>query len=259
MESAQRKMILGGNWKCNGTVQSIKDLVNDVLNKAKFDSDKIDVIVAPISIHIASVKALLKENVKVAAQNMSGTGNGAFTGEISGEQLKDFDVKWVIIGHSERRWVFGETNDQVHEKVQKAQAYGLNAIICIGEQLEQRESGETNSVLKVQLNAIKDSIKDWSKIVIAYEPVWAIGTGKTATPQVAEETHVYIRSWLKDNVSEDVANATRITYGGSVNAKTAPELISMPNIDGFLVGGASLKPEFNEIIAAMCNDAGVNA
>ena len=110
METTQRKMILGGNWKSNGTVQSIKDLVNNVLNKAEFDSEKIDVIVAPISIHIASVKALLKENVKVAAQNMSATGNGAFTGEISGEQLQDFDVQWVIIGHSERRHVFGETD-----------------------------------------------------------------------------------------------------------------------------------------------------
>jgi triosephosphate isomerase len=251
MESAQRKMVIGGNWKCNGDVQSIKDLVNNVLNKAKFDSDKVDVIVAPISIHIASVKALLKENVKVAAQNMSATGNGAFTGEISGEQLKDFDVKWVIIGHSERRWVFGETDAQVSEKVAKAQSIGLNSFVCIGEKLEQREAGETNAVLKIQLNAIKESVKDWSKIVIAYEPVWAIGTGKTATPQVAEETHVFIRSWLKDHVSEDVANSTRITYGGSVNAKTAPELISMANIDGFLVGGAALKPEFNDIIAAM--------
>jgi len=120
MEGAQRKMIVGGNWKCNGTVQSIKDLVNDVLNKAEYDQNKIEVLVCPISIHIASVKALLKENIKVMAQNMSGTGNGAYTGEISAEQLKDFDVQWVLIGHSERRNVYGETDAQVAAKVAKA-------------------------------------------------------------------------------------------------------------------------------------------
>ena len=151
-------MIVGGNWKCNGTVQSIKDLVNDVLNKAEYDHEKVDVIVAPTSIHIASVKALLKENVKVMAQNMSQTGNGAFTGEISAEQLKDFDVQWVLIGHSERRNLFGETDAQVATKVAKAQAIGLNAIVCFGEHLEQREAGETNDVLKTQLDAIKDSV-----------------------------------------------------------------------------------------------------
>jgi len=120
MEGAQRKMIVGGNWKCNGTVQSIKDLVNDILNKAEYDHNKIEVLVSPISIHIASVKALLKENIKVMAQNMSGTGNGAYTGEISAEQLKDFDVQWVLIGHSERRNVYGETDAQVAAKVAKA-------------------------------------------------------------------------------------------------------------------------------------------
>jgi triosephosphate isomerase len=148
MEGAHKKLIVGGNWKCNGTVQSIKDLVNDVLNKAHFDESKVEVIVSPISIHIASVKALLKENIKVMAQNMSSTGNGAFTGEISGDQLKDFDVQWVLIGHSERRWTFGETDAQVAAKVAKAQATGLNAVVCVGEKLEEREAGQTNHVLK---------------------------------------------------------------------------------------------------------------
>lgn len=126
-------------------------------------------------------------------------------------------------------------------------------MVCIGEHLETREAGETNTVLKQQLDAIKDSVKDWSKVVLAYEPVWAIGTGKTASPEQAEEAICYIRSWVKENVSEDVSNALRITYGGSVNAKTAPDLIKMPNIDGFLIGGAALKPEFNEIINTMNN------
>ena len=253
MEAApQRKYIIGGNWKCNGTVQSIKDLVGDVLNKAEFSADRVEVVVAPISIHIASVKALLKDSIKVAAQNMSTTGNGAFTGEISGEQLRDFDIEWVLIGHSERRVVFGESNETVAAKVGRAQDVGLNAILCLGESLEQREAEQTNAHLKAQLDSAKDSIKDWSKIVLAYEPIWAIGTGKTATPEIAEAAHAYIRSWLSENVSEEVSAATRIQYGGSVNAKNAETLIAQPNIDGFLVGGASLKPDFGVIIAA-CN------
>ena len=131
--------------------------------------------------------------------------------------------------------------------------------MCIGEHLEQRESGETNNVLKTQLDAIKDAVQDWSRIVIAYEPVWAIGTGKTATPDIADETHAYVRSWLAENVSEEVSQATRIQYGGSVNAKTAPELIQKANIDGFLVGGASLKPEFKDIISTMNTYPGASA
>ena len=221
----ERKMIIGGNWKCNGTLQSVKDLVNNVLNQAEYDSNKVEVIVAPVSIHISTVKALVNDNIKVMAQNVSASGNGAYTGEVSAEQAVDFGLEWVLIGHSERRNVYGETDAQVGTKVARAQANGLNAIVCIGEHLEQRESGETNNVLKTQLDAIKDSVKDWSKIVIAYEPVWAIGTGKTATPAIADETHAYVRSWLSENVSAEVAQATRIQYGGSVNAKTAPELI----------------------------------
>ena len=135
-----RKMIIGGNWKCNGTVQSIKTLVNEVLNKADFDSEKLEVVVCPISIHIASVKALLNDKVKVACQNMSHTGAGAYTGEISGEQLKDFDIDWTLIGHSERRTLYSETNEIVAKKVAKAQSLGLNAIVCFGESLEQREA-----------------------------------------------------------------------------------------------------------------------
>jgi len=180
---AQRKMIIGGNWKCNGTLQSIKDLVSDVLNKGTFDQSKLEVVVCPISIHIASVKALVNENIKVGCQNMSSTGKGAFTGEISGDQLKDFDVNWVVIGHSERRTLFKEDDATVAAKVAQAQEIGLSSLVCVGEQLEQRENGTTNDVLKAQLDAIKDSVKDWSSVVIAYEPVWAIGTGKVATPE----------------------------------------------------------------------------
>jgi triosephosphate isomerase len=210
MEAPQRKMIIGGNWKCNGTLQSIKELVSNVLNKAEFDANKVEVVVAPISIHIASVKALLNENVQVACQNMSATPNGAFTGEISGEQLKDFDVQWVLIGHSERRVKYGETNETIATKVARAQEIGLNTIVCMGESLEQREAGETNAHLQSQLEAFKSSVTDWNKVVLAYEPIWAIGTGKTATPEIAEAAHAFIRQWMTQNVSEEVSNSVRI-------------------------------------------------
>jgi triosephosphate isomerase len=253
MEIGQRKLIIGGNWKCNGNLESIKTLTNDVLNNAQFDSAKVDVVVAPISLHVSTVKALLNPSVRVACQNMSATGTGAFTGEVSGEQLKDFDIEWVIIGHSERRTLFGETDEMVAAKVTKAQALGLYAMVCIGESLEVREAGTTNEFLKSQLDAIKGSISDWSRIVIAYEPIWAIGTGKTATPEIAESTCGYVRSWITDNISAEVGQATRIQYGGSVGAKNAAELISQENIDGFLVGGAALKPDFLQIITAANN------
>ena len=210
MEAPQRKMIIGGNWKCNGTLQSVKELVGNVLNKAEFDSTKLEVVVAPISIHIASVKALLNENIQVSCQNMSATPNGAFTGEISGEQLKDFDVQWVLIGHSERRTKYGETNEIVATKVARAQEIGLSTIVCLGESLEQREAGETNVHLQSQLEAFKSSVTDWNKVVLAYEPIWAIGTGKTATPEIAEAAHAFIRQWLAQNVSEEVSNSVRI-------------------------------------------------
>lgn len=245
-----RKKIIGGNWKCNGTLQSVKDLITEVLNKAQFDQSQLEVVVAPVSIHIASVKALLNENIKVACQNVSQTGKGAYTGEISCDQLKDFDINWVIIGHSERRTLYGESDAVVAAKTAQAQELGLNTMICIGELLEDREAGTTNQVLATQLNGFKDSVKDWSKVVIAYEPVWAIGTGKTASPEIAQETHAFIRQWFTENVSEEVSQAIRIQYGGSVNAKNANELIAQPDIDGFLVGGASLKPDFLEIIKA---------
>jgi len=191
---------------------------------------------------------MLISGVEVASQSISSKKDGAFTGEISAEQVKDFGLKWTLVGHSERRTLYGETNEVVAAKVQRAQEAGLSAIVCIGETLEIREAGTTNEVLKQQLDAVKPSITDWSRIVIAYEPVWAIGTGKVATPEIAQETHAYIRSWLSAEVSPAVANATRIQYGGSATAANVGALIVMPDIDGFLVGGASLKPEFCDII-----------
>lgn len=211
MEAASgRKYIIGGNWKCNGTIQSVNDLINNVLNKATFDQSQVEVVVAPVSFHISTVKAQVNDNIKVCSQNIGQFGKGAFTGEVSGDQLKDFGIEWTLIGHSERRNLYGETDAIVAAKTAQAQEIGLNTIICIGEKLEDREGGTTNQVLATQLNGFKDSVKDWSKIVIAYEPVWAIGTGKTATPEMAQETHAFIRQWLTENVSQEVSDATRI-------------------------------------------------
>ena len=210
MESTQRKLIIGGNWKCNGTMESTNKLVGEVLNQAQFDESKVEVVVAPISIHVGTVKALANPNIKVALQNMSASDKGAFTGEVSGDQAVDFGLEWVIIGHSERRTLFGETDQIVAAKVSKAQTYGLNAIVCCGESLEIREAGTTNEFLKGQLDAVKDSICDWTKIVIAYEPIWAIGTGKTATPEIAEAACAFIRSWISENISAEVAQSVRI-------------------------------------------------
>jgi triosephosphate isomerase len=190
-------------------------------------------------------------HIIVAAQNCAAQGNGAFTGEISADILSDLGLQWVILGHSERRSLYHECNDYVAKKVKYALDKGLNVILCIGEKLDEREAEKTNEVLKAQLDACKASVADWSKVVVAYEPVWAIGTGKVASPEQAQDTQAYVRSWLKDNVSEDVANHTRIIYGGSVTAGNCGELIKKPDVDGFLVGGASLKPEFGEIIKTL--------
>ena len=180
-------------------------------------------------------------------------GFGAFTGEISATMLKDFGVKWTLTGHSERRVGFGipgETNELVARKTAVALSNGLSVLACIGEQLSERENGTTMVVCAAQLDAIRKELKeeDWKKVVIAYEPVWAIGTGKVATPEQAEETHRQIREWIALNVSQTVAEEIRIVYGGSVKGSNCRSLIECPNIDGFLVGGASLLPEFVDII-----------
>ncbi len=178
---------------------------------------------------------------------------GAYTGEISAALLADAGIKWTLTGHSERRVGFGfpgEPSEVVAKKTASAIKYGLSVILCIGEQLAERENGSTMLVCAEQLTPVAAvlNIKDWNNIVIAYEPVWAIGTGKVATPEQAEETHSQIRSWISNNVSPQVAKSIRIIYGGSVKASNAKSLIKCPNIDGFLVGGASLLPEFSDII-----------
>ena len=178
------------------------------------------------------------------------TGNGAYTGEFSVEMIRDMGIKYTLTGHSERRTLYHETDKDVAVKTKLAVDAGMTVLACIGELLEERESGKTKDVNNRQLNAIREQCDDWSNIVIAYEPVWAIGTGKTATPEIAQETHAEIRQWLAANVSKDAAQSVRILYGGSVTDANAAQLIGMEDIDGFLVGGASLKPAFHEIVAA---------
>lgn len=164
--------------------------------------------------------------------------------------LKDVGADWVILGHSERRQIFKETDELVAEKTAFALAEGLKVIACIGETLEEREAGQTEAVVFRQMKALKEKVTDWTNVVVAYEPVWAIGTGKTATPQQAQDVHAALRKWITENISSAVSASLRIQYGGSVTAANAKELGSQPDIDGFLVGGASLKPEFVQIVNA---------
>eukprot|EP00013_Stygamoeba_regulata_P022779 CAMPEP_0177663110 /NCGR_PEP_ID=MMETSP0447-20121125/19735_1 /TAXON_ID=0 /ORGANISM="Stygamoeba regulata, Strain BSH-02190019" /LENGTH=251 /DNA_ID=CAMNT_0019168893 /DNA_START=35 /DNA_END=790 /DNA_ORIENTATION=+ len=249
-----RKFFVGGNWKCNGSLASVKELV-DGLNAGSVPTS-CEVVVAPVALHLSTVKATIKPDFAVSAQNCYKEPKGAFTGEVSPVQLVDAGIPWVILGHSERRNVFGESDETIGAKIAAAQAAGLSVIGCVGELLEEREAGKTMDVVARQLAACKDCIKDWSKFVIAYEPVWAIGTGKTATPEVAQETHAQIRQWVADNVGADVAAAVRILYGGSVTAANCNELARKADVDGFLVGGASLKSaDFLTIIAASAEKA----
>jgi len=247
-----RKPIVGGNWKCNPkTIKEALQLIQDWKNQVPVDKRKIDVFACPMLPHLLKVKQPLeKMGISACAQNCSKTGEGAFTGEVSAAQLKDSRVQWTLVGHSERRTKYGETDEDVAEKVAQALAADLKVVLAIGELLEEREGGKTNEVNERMLAPVIKKVKaeDWNRIVIAYEPVWAIGTGKVATPEQAEETHAAIRSYLAKAVSEDVAEKVRIQYGGSVTVENCAELIKKPNIDGFLVGGASLKPSFMEII-----------
>ncbi len=243
-----RKIFIGGNWKSNGNVAFVKSHFENVLNKLQFDQNKCEVVVSPMNLHLGLAKEFNKGHVQIAAQNVSLTKEGAYTGEVSALALKDFGINWTIIGHSERRTLYGETSTHVASKILLAEEQGLNSIACIGETKDEREHGKTLNVLISQLDAIKNKKPNWGKIVLAYEPVWAIGTGLTATPKQAQEVHDEIRRWLKKEVSEKVSNETRIIYGGSVTDTNAEELIKQNDIDGFLVGGASLKAGFTTIV-----------
>ncbi len=245
-----RKPVIAGNWKMNMTPCEAKTLVSELLPLVK--DAKCEVVVCPPFVDLAAVKPLLEgTNVKLGAQNVHWAEKGAFTGEVSATMLKEIGVEYAIIGHSERRQYFGETDETVNKRAKAALAAGLIPIICVGESLAQRENGETDTLVTAQVNLALDGISavEVEKLVIAYEPIWAIGTGKTATKEQANETISVIREAVRALYGANTAEAVRIQYGGSMNAANATELMSMPEIDGGLIGGASLKAlDFSKVV-----------
>lgn len=244
-----RKRIVAGNWKMNNTPTEALKFVESI--KDKLDCSEKDIIFCVPAIDLVPVTQALKgTDIQVGAQNMYFEDKGAFTGEISADMLLDIGVKYVIIGHSERREYFAETDETVNKKVLQAIKKGITPIICVGETLEQREDGITLDFISIQVKqALKNVTKEQAKdLVFAYEPIWAIGTGKTATSAQAQEVCEAIRNVLKNIYDNETAQAMRIQYGGSVNASNAEELFGMKDIDGGLVGGASLKEEFSSIV-----------
>ena len=207
-------------------------------------TSRTEVVIAPPALYLTLARSEAKPEIAVAAQNVYDKEEGAFTGEISAAQLKDSNINWTLIGHSERRVIIGESDEFVAAKTKAALDKDVHVILCCGESLEQREKGDTVKVVTSQLAAVAKKItpEQWKKVVIAYEPIWAIGTGKVATTEQAQEVHAAIRQWLEKEVNKTVAEETRIIYGGSVSDKNCKDLATQPDIDGFLVGGASLKP-----------------
>ena len=253
MNRRYRKTIIAGNWKMNKTATETKKFAEElkaIMPRAKW----CDVVVCVPFVNIpAALKAFKDMRVAIGAENLYFEPNGAYTGEVSAEMLKDLGVKYVIIGHSERRQYFGETDITVNKKVQAALSAGLHPIICVGESLEQRETGITNEWIALQVKAALYGVPadKLRRCIIAYEPIWAIGTGKTATSEQAGEVCSNIRATIRALYGARVARSVTIQYGGSMNPKNAAELLAQPDIDGGLIGGASLKPDqFVDIINA---------
>jgi len=243
---SNRKQIIAGNWKMNGTLSETANLINGLKQKITNDNLKRGVVLCPPFTSLILARELIKETpFKLGAQNVHFETKGAFTGEVSAEMLQETGCEYVIIGHSERRAYFHEDDSFINKKVKKALVTGLNVILCVGETLEEREKGITNDVVKTQTNGSLHNVseQELKNIIIAYEPVWAIGTGKTATPQQANEAHEFIRSLISKSYSSTAAGRVIIQYGGSVKPENAEELLSQPHIDGALVGGASLKAD----------------
>lgn len=251
-----RRKLIAGNWKMNKTAAEGAALIKELKTKLSCGCccSGPEVLVCPPFTTAPAVAAEAKGScIQVGAQNIHWADNGAFTGELSGAMLKDIPVTHVIIGHSERRQYFGETDETVNKRTKAALKAGLTPIVCIGELLAEREAGNTSAVCERQTRAGLAGLTaaDMKTVVVAYEPVWAIGTGKVATNEQAQEVHAFVRGVLKDMFGADVAAATRILYGGSMNAANAAGLLAQPDIDGGLIGGASLKaPDFAAIVAA---------
>lgn len=253
-QTTMRKKIVAGNWKMNKTLQEGVALATELKDILAADKPNCEVIIGTPFIHLATVSELLKDSViAVSAENCANKESGAYTGEVSAAMVKSTGAEYVILGHSERREYYAETPEILKEKVDLALANGLKVIFCIGESLAQREAGEQEAVCKAELagSVFHLTAEQWANVVIAYEPIWAIGTGKTATAEQAEEIHAYIRSCVAEVYGAEVADATSILYGGSCKASNAPELFAKPDIDGGLIGGASLKAaDFKGIIDA---------
>lgn len=249
-----RKKIVAGNWKMNLNLQEGVALAKELNEALAADKPNCDVIICTPFIHLASVAGLVDaDKIGVGAENCADKESGAYTGEVSAAMVASTGAKYVILGHSERRAYYGETAEILKEKVKLALANGLTPIFCIGEVLAEREAGKQNEVVYSQLaGSLYDlSAEDFSKIILAYEPVWAIGTGKTATAEQAQEIHAYIRKTIEDKYGKEVAENTSILYGGSCKASNAKELFANPDVDGGLIGGASLKAaDFKGIIDA---------
>lgn len=245
-----RKPIIAGNWKMNMTPDEAKELVSALIPLVA--DAKCDVVVCPPYVDLCVVRGLIAgTNIRLGVQNIHWAEKGAFTGEISAKMLKAHGVEFAIVGHSERRQYFGETDETVNARAKAALEAGITPIICVGESLEQRENGVTDAVVTVQtVAALKGMTNEQvASLVIAYEPIWAIGTGKTATKEDANATIAVIRNAVKDVFGKETADAVRIQYGGSMNPKNASELMAMPEIDGGLIGGASLKAEdFSKVV-----------
>ena len=239
----ERRLIIAGNWKMNKTVAEALDLVKGI--KRELASVKeVDIVACPPFTALSEVsKAILNSNIRLGAQNMSEHGFGAYTGEIAAGMLKEFSVRYVILGHSERRQFQRETDELIAKKALAAHGAALKPIVCVGETLAEREGGQTQAVLDKQVRGSLSGLskEQMEETIIAYEPVWAIGTGKTATPAQAQEAHAYIRRLISKLFDETVARRVRIQYGGSVKPSNARELMSLPDVDGALVGGASLE------------------
>lgn len=250
-----RKNIIAGNWKMNKNLSEAIQLVSELKSELEGKELNAVVIVAPPAIALEAVNSLVEDsNIKLAAQNMHSSDSGAFTGELSASMLKSVGVEYVILGHSERREIFGESDELINDKVKQAFNNDLIPILCCGESLEQRENGTTFSHIEKQIKAgLKDLSNDQvAETVIAYEPIWAIGTGKTASPEQAQEVHAFIRKLLVELTNEEVAAEVTIQYGGSVKPDNAKELLANTDIDGALVGGACLKADsFRDIILSV--------
>jgi len=253
-----RKLIIAGNWKLSKTNQEAVELVT-LLKRELSDIADVDIVVCPVSTALSDINDILGDsNICLGAQNTYWEDSGAYTGEVSVPLLKDIGVQYVIVGHSERRQYFGETDETVNKKIKAVLAHDLTPIVCVGEVLKERESDKTFEVIEKQCTGgfAGFSAEEMKKMVIAYEPVWAIGTGKTATPQQAQEVHQFIRTLLAKLYDNDVAQAIRIQYGGSVKPENSADLMSQPDIDGALVGGASLNADsFSEIVKNSCSVA----